>query len=121
MSKTALVVDDSLSIRKLVARTLQQAGFSVLEAANGQEGLDRLKGQPVSLVITDLNMPVMDGLEFIRSLRDEPDHRFTSVVFLTTEVDEKHKLAARAVGATAWIVKPVHPEKVMTVVRKIAP
>ena len=121
MAKTALVVDDSMSIRRLVGKTLQGAGFEVLEAANGQEGLDRLKGRQVSLVITDLNMPVMDGLDFIRALRCDKDQKFTPVVFLTTEMDEAKKSEARSAGATAWIVKPFHPDKIMTVVSRLVP
>jgi two-component system chemotaxis response regulator CheY len=121
VSKCALIVDDSLTIRKLVSKTLQQASFEVIEATNGQEGLDRLKSKTVQIIITDLNMPVMDGLEFIRALRQDQNYRFTPVVFLTTEAEDSKKNEARAAGATAWIVKPFHPEKVMAVVGRLLP
>ena len=121
MSKNALVVDDSLVIRKLVSQTVQGAGFAVVQAANGKEALELARGQAFALVITDLNMPVMNGLELIKELRAQPDHRFTPIVFLTTEVDEQLRAEARAAGATAWIQKPFHPEKVLSVVQRIAP
>jgi len=115
------VVDDSMSIRRLVGKTLQGVGFEVIEASNGQEALDRLVGRTVQLVITDLNMPVMDGLEFIRALRDDKAQKFTPVVFLTTETDEGRMGDARSAGATAWVVKPFHPEKILTVVQRLVP
>ncbi len=119
MSKVAMVVDDSISIRKLVGRTLKAVGFDILEAANGKEAIDQLGGISVQLVITDLNMPVMDGLELIRAMRELPGHKFTPVVFLTTENETSMRDQARAAGATAWLVKPFHPDKVMAVVDKI--
>lgn len=121
MSRTALVVDDSVTIRKLVSRTLQQAGFEVLEAANGQEGLNAIKGRALSIIITDVNMPVMDGLEFIRGLRDTAEHRFTPVIFLTTEVEATKRDQAKAAGATGWLVKPFSPEKILSVVQRVVP
>jgi two-component system chemotaxis response regulator CheY len=119
VSKVVLIVDDSVTIRMLVSKVLQAAGFEVLQAANGREGLDRLNGRAVTLVITDLNMPVMDGIEFIRALREDPNHKFTPVVFLTTESEASKKEEARAAGATGWIVKPFHPDKVMSVVHRL--
>lgn len=120
MSNTALVVDDSRSIRMLVSRCLTQAGFVVIEAADGREALGKLKDQSsVQLVITDINMPVMDGLDLIRAIRADARHKFTPVVFLTTESEESKKQEARAAGATAWIIKPFHPDKVMAVVQRV--
>ena len=120
MSKNALVVDDSLVIRKMVSQTLQAAGFAVVQAANGKEAADLARGKEFTLVITDLNMPVMSGLELIKELRSQPEHKFTPIVFLTTEVDEALRDEARAAGATAWIQKPFHPDKVLSVVQRIA-
>ena len=121
MSKLALVVDDSLTIRKLVSRTLQGVGFEVIEAVNGKDGLDKLEGRTMNVIITDMNMPVMDGLEFVRGVRATAAHKFTPVIFLTTEVDGSVRDAARAAGATGWIVKPFSPEKVLSVVEKVVP
>lgn len=121
MSKRALVVDDSLTIRRLVGQLLKNNGFEVVEAQNGKEAADKAKADPTfSLVITDLNMPVMDGIEFIRELRSVPDYKFVPVIFLTTESDTVKREDARAIGATAWIVKPFAPEKVLAVVQRIA-
>jgi two-component system, chemotaxis family, chemotaxis protein CheY len=119
VSRCVLIVDDSMTIRKLVSKVVLAAGFEVLEAGNGKEALERLQGRAVDLVITDLNMPVMDGLEFIRAVREDETRKFTPVVFLTTEIDETKKEQAREAGATGWIVKPFHPDKVMTLVRRI--
>lgn len=121
MSKRALVVDDSLTIRRLVGQLLKNNGFEVVDAQNGKEAADKAKADPTfSLVITDLNMPVMDGIEFIRELRSVPDYKFVPVIFLTTESDTVKREDARAIGATAWIVKPFAPEKVLAVVQRIA-
>ena len=121
MYRAALVVDDSLTIRKLVARTLQQAGFDPVEAANGKEALEKLESRPINVIVTDYNMPVMDGLEFVRAVRASAKHKFLPIVFLTTEVDETAKQNARACGVTAWIVKPFNAEKLLSVVQKLVP
>jgi two-component system chemotaxis response regulator CheY len=120
MKKVALVVDDSLVIRKLVLRTLAEADFEVLTAANGKDALDQATGKQLALVITDFNMPTMNGLELIRALRQLEEHKFTPIVFLTTEIDEQLQNEARASGASAWIQKPFTPEKVLSVVSRIA-
>ncbi|MDB4942180.1 MAG: Chemotaxis regulator - transmits chemoreceptor signals to flagelllar motor component CheY [Labilithrix sp.] len=120
MAKFALVVDDSMVIRKMVSMALQAAGFEVSQAANGQEALDKATAQPFNIVVTDLNMPVMNGLDFIRAVRGVAAHKFTPIVFLTTESDEKLREEARAAGATAWVQKPFQPEKIMSVVNRIA-
>lgn len=121
MSKSALVVDDSLTIRKLVGRCLQQAGFEVVEAPNGKEALDLAQKRPFSVIITDYNMPVMDGLEFVRGARDIEQHKFTPIIFLTTEVESDRKAQAQSSGVTAWIGKPFSPDKVMSVVNRVVP
>lgn len=121
MSRRALVVDDSTSMRQMVGYTLTQAGFEVREGANGQEGLDRLDSGPVELIITDLNMPVMDGLTFIKAVRSRPAFKFTPILMLTTEAGDARKQEAKVAGATGWIVKPFDPEKLLQVVGKVLP
>ncbi len=121
MGRTALIVDDSASVRQMVAFTLQQAGFSVLEGCNGADALQKLGDQRVELVITDLNMPVMDGIAFIIELRSRRATRFTPVLMLTTESQTEKKLQGKAAGATGWIVKPFHPAKLLDVIAKVLP
>lgn len=121
MKRTALIVDDSVTIRQMVAFTLQQAGFAIVEAVDGQDALDRLEGLKPDLVITDLNMPRMDGIHFIRQLRGRPTTRHTPVLMLTTESQEGKRQEGRAAGATGWIVKPFHPEKLLQVIGKVLP
>lgn len=119
--KTALVVDDSPSIRMLVCHTLVEAGFSVLEGGNGKEGLQKLDAGAVQIVITDLNMPVMDGLEFIREVRKLPRHKFTPILMLTTESQASKKQEGKSAGATGWLVKPFNPDQLLQVVGKVLP
>lgn len=121
MTKTALIVDDSTSIRQMVAFTMKEAGFQVVEGANGQEALDRAQGQKVDVVVTDLNMPVMDGITLIRQLRTLPEFKFTPILMLTTESQESKKQEGRAAGATGWIVKPFNPQQLLAVVAKVVP
>jgi two-component system chemotaxis response regulator CheY len=119
--KTALIVDDSSSVRQMVGYTLRQAGFEVLEGRDGANALETLGDKRVDLVITDLNMPAMDGIEFIRRLRAKSNGRYTPVLMLTTESQMSKKQEGRAAGATGWIVKPFHPEKLLEVVAKVVP
>ena len=119
MSRTILVVDDSPSMRQMVAFTLKDAGFAVLEGKDGQEGLNRLDGQKVQLIITDLNMPVMDGMTMIRQVRSRPEYKFTPILMLTTESQESKKQEGKAAGATGWIVKPFNPDRLLQVVGKV--
>lgn len=121
MPKTALIVDDSNSLRQMVAFTLREAGFEVLEGADGQEGLDRLDGRKVDLVITDLNMPRMDGIQFIRGLRAKAQYKFTPVLMLTTESADGKKQEGKSAGATGWIVKPFDPQRLLQTVAKVVP
>jgi len=116
-----LVVDDSVTIRQMVAFTLKDAGFSVVEAGDGQEGLERLAAQRMDLIITDLNMPRLDGIGFVRALRSLPASKYTPVLLLTTESQESKRQEARSAGATGWIVKPFHPDKMLQVIRKVLP
>jgi len=119
--KTALVVDDSPSMRMLVTHTLKEAGFSVLEGGNGQEGLGKLGGGAVQIIITDLNMPVMDGIEFIREARKLPQYRFTPILMLTTESQASKKQEGKTAGATGWLVKPFNPDQLLQVIAKVLP
>jgi two-component system chemotaxis response regulator CheY len=119
MAKTVLSVDDSASMRQMVKLALTSAGYDVIEAADGREALNRIGSADVKLVVTDLNMPNMDGLTLIRELRATAAHRFTPIVFLTTESDEGKKVEAKQAGATAWITKPFKQEQLVAVVKKV--
>lgn len=119
--KTALIVDDSTSIRQMVAFTLTEAGFLVIEAGNGQDAANKVAGRKVDIVITDLNMPVMDGIGLIRTLRATTENRFTPILMLTTESQAAKKLEGKAAGATGWIVKPFHPTRLLEVIAKVVP
>ena len=121
MSKTALVVDDSATMREMVSSTLKQAGFEPLAGANGQEALGQLTGQQVDLIITDLNMPVMDGLTFIRAVRAREEYKFVPILMLTTESHADMKGLGKAAGATGWLVKPFNPEMLLQLIGKVVP
>lgn len=119
MSKRILSVDDSASMRQMVKLTLAGAGYDIVEAADGNEALTLAKGQSVHMVVTDLNMPVMDGLSLIRELRKLPAYKGVPIVFLTTESDDDKKRLAKEAGATGWITKPFQQEQLLAVVRKV--
>ncbi|MRR58204.1 MAG: response regulator [Deltaproteobacteria bacterium] len=118
MAHTLLIVDDSASMRQMVSFTLRDAGYEVIAAANGREALGKLDGTKVSMVVTDLNMPEMDGIELIRQLRNRPGYRFIPIVMLTTESQETKKQAGKQAGASGWIVKPFQPDQLLDTVRK---
>lgn len=119
MSKNIMTVDDSSSVRQMVNFTLKEAGFDVVEAVDGSDAVEKLSDSPVQMVITDLNMPNMDGIELIRWIRSNPDHKFIPVIMLTTESQESKKSEGKAVGATGWIVKPFQPDQLLAVVKKV--
>jgi two-component system chemotaxis response regulator CheY len=119
MVKTVLSVDDSASMRQMVKLTLSGAGYNVIEAGDGKEALARVGDAEINMVLTDLNMPNMDGLTLIRELRKMPAYRFLPIVFLTTESDEAKKGEAKAAGATAWITKPFKQDQLLAVVKKV--
>ena len=119
MAKTILTVDDSLSIRQMVTFTLKSAGYNVIEATDGMDGLDKAKSKAIDLVLTDQNMPRMDGLTLIKNLRALPQHSATPILILTTESTDEMKAQGRAAGATGWLVKPFDPQKLIEVVRKV--
>jgi two-component system chemotaxis response regulator CheY len=119
MGKRILIVDDSSSMRTVAGIALRGAGYEVLEAGNGHEGLARLDGERIHLIISDVNMPVMDGIEFLKEVKRHPQYRFTPVIMLTTEAGEDKKAAGRAAGAKAWIVKPFQPSVMLDAVSKL--
>ncbi len=119
MSKMALVVDDSTSMRQMVAFTLESAGFQVIQGADGQDALGKVNGKSVNLVVTDLNMPVMDGITLIKELRKLPNFKFTPILMLTTESQDSKKQEGKAAGATGWLVKPFNPDQLLGVVAKV--
>ena len=121
MAKTILAVDDSASIRQMVSFTLKSAGYDVVEAVDGQDGLDKAKSKSFNLVLTDQNMPRMDGLTLIKSLRGLPQYASTPILMLTTESSDAMKSQGRAAGATGWLVKPFDPRKLVNVIRKVLP
>lgn len=114
-----LAVDDSTSMRQMVSFTLKGAGYDVVEAVDGQDALNIAKTKKVSLVITDVNMPNMDGISLIRALRGLPDYKFTPMLMLTTESGENKKQEGKAAGATGWIVKPFNPEQLLNTIKKV--
>ena len=116
---TILAVDDSASMRQMVTFTLKGAGYQVTEAADGQEALNKAKSQQFDLIITDVNMPVMDGITFIKNLRGEANYKFTPMLMLTTESAGDKKAQGKAAGATGWIVKPFNPDQLLNTVKKV--
>jgi two-component system chemotaxis response regulator CheY len=120
MAKTILTIDDSPSVLQMVSLTLTSAGYKVIEAANGSEGFSKAIANRLDAVVTDLNMPGMNGLEFIRKYRATPASTGVPIVFLTTETDDGLKREAREAGATGWISKPFRPEQLLAVIKKVA-
>jgi len=118
MAKKFLIVDDSASMRQLVSFTIKDAGYDVQVAENGKDALAKLGGGKVDMVITDLNMPEMDGIELIKKLRAMPDYKFAPIIMLTTESQESKKQEGKQAGASGWIVKPFQPEQLLDVVKK---
>ena len=116
--KTILAVDDSPSIRMMVVHTIRNAGYHVVEAADGSEALRIAADSRFDMVVTDQNMPGIDGLTLIRTLRGKMEYKNTPIIVLTTEMDEAMKLQGRAAGATGWMVKPFHPETLLGVVKR---
>ncbi len=114
-----LAVDDSASMRQMVSFTLQGAGYDVVEASDGQDAFDKAKRGQVDLVISDVNMPVMDGISLIKNLRTLPDYKFTPILMLTTESAADKKSEGKAAGATGWIVKPFNPDQLLNTIKKV--
>ena len=119
MAKTILAVDDSGSLRQMLVFTLKAAGYQVVEAVDGRDGLDKARQKQFDLVLTDQNMPNMDGLTLIRSLRALPSYARVPILMLTTESSDEMKSKGRTAGATGWLVKPFDPNRLTEVVRKV--
>ena len=119
MSKTILAVDDSASIRQMVAFTLKSSGYEVVEAVDGMDGLEKAKSKTFNLILTDQNMPRMDGLTLVKNLRAMAQYKSTPILMLTTESSDAMKAQGKAAGATGWLVKPFDPHKLIEVVKKV--
>ncbi len=119
MAKTIMIVDDSASMRRVVGIALKGAGYDVLEGCDGKDALGKLKGQKVHMIISDVNMPVMDGIAFLKAVKQMPAYKFTPVIMLTTESAEDKKREGQAAGARAWVVKPFQPEQLIGAVQRL--
>ncbi|WKB54632.1 response regulator [Eleftheria terrae] len=119
MAKTIMIVDDSASLRMVVGIALKAAGYDVLEGSDGRDALAKLAGQKVHLIVSDLNMPNMDGLSFAKAVKALPSYKFTPIVMLTTESADEKKRAGQEAGLKAWVVKPFKPEQLLAVVQKL--
>lgn len=119
MAKTVMIVDDSISIRQVVGLTLRGAGYDVIEGSNGRDALAKLGGQKVNLIVSDVNMPEMNGIEFVKAVKAQPEYRFLPIIMLTTESGDEKKREGQAAGARAWVVKPFKPEVLLNAVQKL--
>ena len=119
MAKTIMIVDDSASFRQVVSIALKSAGYEVLEGCDGKDALSKLKGQKIHLIVSDVNMPNMDGISFLSAVKQNPAYKFTPVIMLTTESQEDKKRQGQAAGAKAWLVKPFKPELLLSAVQKL--
>jgi two-component system chemotaxis response regulator CheY len=119
VAKTILIVDDSASLRQVVSIALKGAGYDVIEARDGQDALTKLNGQRIHLIISDVNMPNMDGISFVREAKQLPAYKFTPVIMLTTESQESKMAEGKAAGAKAWVVKPFQPAQMLDAVSKL--
>ena len=120
MGKRILVVDDSAAVRQSVAYVLDQAGYEIVQAGDGAEALTKLDGSTFDLVVTEVNMPNMDGIELTKKIRETADYKFTPIVVLTTESQSSKMNAGKEAGATGWIVKPFNSDKLLQVVKRLA-
>lgn len=118
--KTVLIVDDSASVRQVASIALKRGGYDVVEAQDGNDALNKLATKKISLIISDVNMPGMDGLTFAREVRSRPEYRFMPIIMLTTETGEDKKAIGRSAGVKAWIVKPFQPQSMLDAVAKLA-
>ena len=119
MVKTIMIVDDAVSIRGLASMTLENSGYRVIEAHDGKDALEKLSGEKVNMIITDLNMPNMDGIEFIKAVRVNETYKMIPILFLTTESQNEKKMEAKEAGATGWIIKPFLPAKLIAAIQKV--
>ena len=114
-----LAVDDSASMRQMVVFTLESAGYDVVEAVDGQQALDIVKNESFDLVLSDINMPVMNGIELVKQLRQLEAYKYTPILMLTTETSSDRKMAGKGAGATGWVVKPFNPDKLLATIKKV--
>ncbi|OWW21906.1 response regulator [Noviherbaspirillum denitrificans] len=119
MSKTIMIVDDSASMRQVVSIALKGEGYTVIEGRDGKDALSKLTGQKVHLIISDVNMPVMDGITFLKEVKQLPNYKFTPILMLTTESEESKKREGQAAGARAWMVKPFKSDQLLSAVQKL--
>lgn len=119
MSKNILIIDDSATVRQVASIALKGAGYTVIEAVDGKDGLSKLNGQKIHLIISDINMPNMDGITFIKEVKKLPAYKFTPIIVLTTESQENMKQQGQAAGAKAWVVKPFQPAQMLAAVSKL--
>jgi two-component system chemotaxis response regulator CheY len=119
MAKTIMIVDDSASLRQVVHIALQGAGYDIVEGCDGKDALSKLTGQKIHLIISDVNMPNMDGITFVKEVKKLPNYKFTPIIMLTTESQEAKKQEGQAAGAKAWVVKPFKPEQMLMAVSKL--
>ncbi|MBI5101000.1 MAG: response regulator [Nitrospirae bacterium] len=121
MTKTIMSVDDSASVRLMINFTLKQLGYEIIEAANGKEALKKLAGRRIDMLITDVNMPELDGISLVRKVREDPLYKLIPIIILTTESQTEKKHEGKAAGATGWMVKPFTPDQLTAVVKKVLP
>lgn len=119
MAKTILIVDDSASLRQVVSIALRSAGYDVIEGVDGKDALTKLNGQKIHLIVSDVNMPNMDGITMVQEVKKRPEYKFTPIIMLTTESGQNMKAAGQAAGAKAWMVKPFQPEQLLMAVSKL--
>jgi two-component system chemotaxis response regulator CheY len=119
MTKTIMIVDDSASMRQVVGIALRGADYTVIEGRDGQDALTKLNGQKIHLIISDVNMPNMDGIAMVKAIKQMPNYKFTPIIMLTTESEEAKKREGQAAGAKAWVVKPFKPEVLLNAVQKL--
>ena len=119
MGKTLMVVDDSASIRQVVGLALRSAGYDVIEACDGKDALSKLDGKKINLIISDVNMPNMDGITLVKEVKKMSAYKFTPIMMLTTESQDAKKMEGKAAGAKAWVVKPFQPPQLLNAVAKL--
>ena len=119
MAKTIMIVDDSASLRQVVSIALKGAGYDVIDACDGKDALAKLDGRKIHLIISDVNMPNMDGITFVKAAKQLPAYKFTPVIMLTTEAGDGKKAEGQAAGAKAWVIKPFQPAQMLSAVSKL--
>jgi len=119
VTKRIMTVDDSVSVRQMVSFTLKNAGYETIEASDGKDALSKLNGSGINMIVTDLNMPNLDGIGLIKEVRAKSDYKFIPIIMLTTESQDNKKQEGKSAGATGWIVKPFKPDQLLAVIKKV--